>query len=130
MRTGDIVYFDEDNCLFIEDRLKAMFKYRGWKVMPSVVEEVVLRHPAVTEAVVLGIPNAEDGHHPMALVILNDNYGQEVTSVEILEFVNNLVSDAQKLRAGLKILTGDLPRTATGKLKREAIKALVLSGSI
>lgn len=78
---------------------------------------------------VVGIPHHEDGDRPMALVILKDGC-EEVSSEEILEFVNNNVSDAQKLRAGIRIVIGDLPRTATGKLKRRVIKEMVLNGTL
>lgn len=129
LRTGDIVYYDEDNCLYIEERIKEMFKYRGWHIMPSVIEEVVLSHPGVKDAVVVGVSHVQDGHHPMALVVLKDNWSK-VDSEQILEFVNNQLSDAQKLRAGLKILTSELPRTTTGKLKRNLIREMIANGTI
>lgn len=126
MKTGDIVYYDEDNCFYIDGRIKDMFKYRGWHIVPPILEEVLLKHPAVKQAAVIGVPHEEDEHRPMAVVVLRDNC-QGVSSEEILDFVNSRVSDPQKLRAGLRILTSDLPKTATGKLKRQSIKDMVLS---
>ncbi|VEN40764.1 unnamed protein product [Callosobruchus maculatus] len=53
-RTGDVAYYDEDDCLFIEDRVKNMFKYRGWHILPAILEGVLMEHPAIKEAAVVG----------------------------------------------------------------------------
>nr|CAI5822327.1 unnamed protein product [Callosobruchus analis] len=125
LKTGDIAYYDEDNYLFIVDRIKEMFKYRGWHILRAIVEEVIMGHPAVKEAAVVGIPHPEDGDHAMALVTLKKGY-ETVTSEEIRKFADGRLSDAQKLRAGVKILD-ELARTATGKLKRRAMREMILS---
>nr|CAI5822328.1 unnamed protein product [Callosobruchus analis] len=102
-----------------------MFKYRGWHILRAIVEEVIMGHPAVKEAAVVGIPHPEDGDHAMALVTLKKGY-ETVTSEEIRKFADGRLSDAQKLRAGVKILD-ELARTATGKLKRRAMREMILS---
>nr|CAI5822320.1 unnamed protein product [Callosobruchus analis] len=102
-----------------------MFKYRGWHILPALVEEVLMGHPAVKEAAVIGIPHPEDGDHAMALVALKKGY-ETVSPEEIRKFADERLSDAQKLRAGVKILD-ELVRTATGKVKRRAMREMILS---
>lgn len=127
VKSGDIGYYDEDNCLYFCDRLKEMFKYRSWHVVPASIEAMIYEHPAVLETVVIGIPHEIDDHHPLALVVLRQ--GNNVTEEELLDFVNKRVSDREKLRAGLKIVKV-LPKTATGKLARPKIREIVFSGNL
>nr|CAI5822310.1 unnamed protein product [Callosobruchus analis] len=124
-RTGDVVYYDEDNCMFIEDRVKEMFKYRGWHVLPAILEEVLMGHPAVKEAAVIGIPHPEDGEHPMGLVVLKEGF-KHIMSEEIQEFADEKLSHAQKLRAGVRIVD-ELVRTATNKIKRKTLRKMILN---
>ncbi|KAJ8947580.1 hypothetical protein NQ318_010092 [Aromia moschata] len=126
IKTGDIVYYDEDYCLFIVDRIKAMFKYKGWHVVPAVIEEVLLSHPAVKEAAVVGVPAGSDGDHPMGVVVLHEHY-KNITPKEIESYVEKRVTDFQKLRGGVKFVD-KLLRTATGKVKRNVVRDLILEG--
>jgi long-chain acyl-CoA synthetase len=77
LRTGDVGVMDEEGYLTIVDRLKDMLKFRGYTVTPNVVEECLLRHPAVREAVVVGREDARDGDVPTAFVVLSDDVPPE-----------------------------------------------------
>ncbi|KAJ8960395.1 hypothetical protein NQ317_018670, partial [Molorchus minor] len=114
LKTGDRVYYDEEGCLFVTGRVKEMFKYKGWHIVPAILEEVLMSHPAVKEAAVAGVPHETDGEHPMGLVVLHDEF-KHVTPTEIEQFVEERVSEAQRLRAGVKIVD-NIERTATGKI--------------
>ncbi|KAK4873384.1 hypothetical protein RN001_015413 [Aquatica leii] len=120
LRTGDIGYYDEDNCFYIVDRIKEMFKYQGWHVTPSSIENVLLQHPAVGLAVALGVPHKIDGHHPMGVVVLKHEHSN-TTANEILKFADAKLEDRLKLRAGLKIVQ-TLPLTGSGKIHRRKLK--------
>ncbi|CAH0545841.1 unnamed protein product [Brassicogethes aeneus] len=128
LKTGDIVYYDDEFFFYVVDRIKEMLKYRSWHVAPAVLERVILQHPAVNKAVVIGIPDEEDGDHPMALVLLNEDV-DGVTEDELRSYVDERVDDKQKLRGGLKIIH-DLPLTPSGKVKRKYLQKLVLEGKI
>lgn len=128
IKSGDIAYYDEEDCLFVVDRIKEMFKYKGWHILPAVLEGILLTHPAVKEAAVIGIPHELDGDHPMGIVALKKGY-KDVTAEDIELYVRQRVSDNQRLRAGVKIVE-KIARTATSKIRRNEMKRMVLSGEI
>ncbi|KAF2898927.1 hypothetical protein ILUMI_07241 [Ignelater luminosus] len=128
-RTGDLVYYDEDQCFFIVDRVKQMLKYKTFYLYPSKIEEVFLTHPAVHACVVFGIPHEEDGDHLMGVVVLKESDVGKVSPKEIEEYVNNKVGDHQRLRAGVKIVE-KIPVTVTDKLCRRKMRNLVLEGKL
>lgn len=122
LKTGDIVYYDENYCFYIVDRIKEMFKYKSWHIVPAVLETVIQEHPAVRDCVVFGIPHETDGDLPTAVIILKDNYGN-IKEEEIIKFVDERVDERQKLRGGIKF-TDDLPRTPSGKIMRREVRKL------
>ncbi|XP_060519652.1 uncharacterized protein LOC132697911 [Cylas formicarius] len=128
LRTGDVVYYDEEFCFYAVDRIKEMLKYRSWHVPPAVLEQVLLSHPAVQQAVVIGVPHEVDGDHPMALVILNDE-SSGVTPEELEKYVEGNVNETHRLRGGVKFMKS-FPITPTGKIKRTDLKKMALNGSI
>lgn len=121
LKTGDVVYYDDEFCFFIVNRIKEMLKYRGWHVVPQVIEKVLLSHPGVSCAVVFGIPHEKDGEHPTACVILKENFtvGEEA----LRAFVEERVDDRKRLRGGVKFVH-NFPRTATGKVNRRLLKQM------
>ncbi|XP_050311850.1 uncharacterized protein LOC126747336 isoform X2 [Anthonomus grandis grandis] len=129
MRTGDIVYYDEDYCFYIVDRIKEMLKYRSWHVPPALLEGVLQNHPGVSQCVVIGIPDELDGDLPCAIIVLNEDYRGKVTEEEIEEFVAKRVNDTHKLRGGVKFIEA-LPLTPSGKVKKKKIRDMVLNGEI
>jgi 4-coumarate--CoA ligase len=67
------------------DRLKELIKYKGFQVPPAELEGVLVTHPAVADAAVIGIPDAEAGELPKAFVVLKP--GAEATAADIQAFV-------------------------------------------
>jgi 4-coumarate--CoA ligase len=124
LKTGDIVYYDEDYCFYVVDRIKEAFKYQGWFIAPLVLENELLKHPAVKLAVVIGVPK-DDGYHPMGLVVVREGF--DVSEEEIEKFVEERVPERQRLRAGVKFIKS-VPMTVTGKVKRREIRQMVLQG--
>nr|XP_023026911.1 luciferin 4-monooxygenase-like [Leptinotarsa decemlineata] len=129
LRTGDVVYYDEDGCFFVVDRIKEMLKYKSWHIAPAVLEQILVNHPAVKEALVIGIPHEEDGDLPMALLTLNDNFREKITGQDIESYVEDKVPDRMKLRGGVKFLESFL-LTPSGKVKRREMKNMILNGDI
>jgi long-chain acyl-CoA synthetase len=122
LRTGDIAILDEDGFARIVDRSKDMIAVGGFKVFPSQVEEVLLGHPAVREAMVLGVPEAYHGEVPRAFVVLEPN--GSAGAEEIAEWLNARVGKHE--RVDRVVLRDSLPKTMVGKLDRKTLRAQVL----
>lgn len=121
LRTGDIVYYDDDRCFFVVDRLKEVLKFRSHHVPPATIELVLKSHPDIEHAVVVGVPHEVDGDHPAAVVVVRNN---KITAEEIERFVNERVDDDRKKLRGGVVIVDRIPVTATGKIQRRALKDL------
>ena len=117
LHSGDMGYVDDDGFLYLVDRKKDMIISGGVNVYPRDIEEVVVKHPAVNEAAVFGIPDDRWGETPLATVTLMEP--GSVTEEELKRWINTHVG-AKFLRvSGVRILD-DFPRNVAGKtLKRE-----------
>ncbi len=115
--TGDMGYLDEDGFLFLTGRKKDLIISGGVNVYPTDIEEVVIRHEAVKDVAVFGIPHKEWGETPVAAVVVSE--AVSVSAEEIKEWANrNLEARYQKIYK--VIIIDELPRNVAGKvLKRE-----------
>ncbi len=116
IRTGDVGRFDADGFLTLMDRKKDMIISGGFNIYPSDIEAIVVQHPKVSEAAVVGVPSDAWGETPVAFVTLKAD--AVLNAEEIMAYTNGKVGKTQRL-AGVKIVD-QLPRSAIGKvLKRE-----------
>ncbi|KAF2895840.1 hypothetical protein ILUMI_10336 [Ignelater luminosus] len=107
LKTGEISYYDEDNCFFIVDRMKDMLKFRSWYLAPAKIEGILLSHPAVDAVVVVGLPHPEDGEHPVAVVVLRAHAVSTITGEDIQDYVDQRVEDHYRLRGTRNIVTNN-----------------------
>ncbi|SFB88940.1 long-chain acyl-CoA synthetase [Nocardioides terrae] len=115
-RSGDLARRDEDGWYYIVDRAKEMIIRGGFNVYPREIEEVLLTHPAVSLAAVIGVPHDSHGEEIKAFVILRP--GASVTPEELVAWGKEQMA-AYKYPRIVEIVSS-LPMTATGKiLKRE-----------
>jgi long-chain acyl-CoA synthetase len=117
-RTGDIARIDADGYVYITDRLKDMINVGGEKVYPRDVEEVLHRHPAVADAVVMGVPDPDRGEVVKAFVVRRP--GVACTADELVEFLRPVVS-AFKLPREIEF-TEEIPRSPSGKALRRLLR--------
>jgi acyl-CoA synthetase (AMP-forming)/AMP-acid ligase II len=115
LRTGDVGRADEDGYVVLVDRVKELIKYKGYQVAPAELEALLVEHPAVTEAAVIGRPDEEAGEVPMAFVALAD----EASPEEIMAFVAERVAPYKKLR-DLQVVE-EIPKSASGKILRRVL---------
>ncbi|MDB5432355.1 MAG: 4-coumarate--CoA ligase [Caulobacter sp.] len=116
VRTGDVGRLDAEGFLTLMDRRKDMIISGGFNIYPSDMEAVILQHPAVAEAAVVGVPSDKWGETPVAFVALKP--GESADAAEIKAFTNGKVGKTQRL-ADLQLMDS-LPRSHIGKvLKRE-----------
>jgi long-chain acyl-CoA synthetase len=88
--TGDVAYIDEDGYTYIVDRKKEMIKYKGFGVAPAELEALLLEHPSVVDAAVIGIPDAEAGELIKGFVVLRPD--QHHPTEDIIAFANSKLS--------------------------------------
>ncbi|WP_120716831.1 long-chain-fatty-acid--CoA ligase [Tsuneonella amylolytica] len=121
LRTGDVAEIDADGFIAIVDRIKDMIAVGGFKVFPSQVEAVLLEHPAVKEALVIGLPDDYHGEMPRAYVTLAEDAA--ATGDDLAKWLNTRVGKHERVSA--VVVRDDLPKTMIGKLDRKALKAEV-----
>jgi acyl-CoA synthetase (AMP-forming)/AMP-acid ligase II/acyl carrier protein len=114
LRTGDRGYRDEEGYIYIQGRLKEMINRGGEKITPREIDEILLQHPAVSQAVTFALPHPTLGEEVAAAIILRE--GQNVESREIRQFVASRLSDFKVPRK--VIFVREIPKGPTGKIQR------------
>jgi acyl-CoA synthetase (AMP-forming)/AMP-acid ligase II len=118
-RTGDEGYFDEDGYLVLTGRIKELINRGGEKIAPREIDEALLAHPAVAEAVTFGLPDRVYGESVAAAVVLQG----EATEGELILHCKSLIAD---FKVPAKIFLVDaIPRTATGKIQRRNVATML-----
>lgn len=119
LHTGDVAYYDSDGYFFIVDRIKELIKYKAYQVAPAELEALLLTHPAIEDAAVIGLPNEEAGELPLAFVVKKPN--KNITEQEVEKFVEDNVSPQKRLRGGV-IFLNEIPKNPTGKILRRVLR--------
>ena len=117
---------DADGFLYLHDRLKDMIVSGGENVYPAEVESVMTGHPAVAEVAVIGVPSAEWGESPYAVVVLRP--GAHVPEAELIAWTRDRLAHF-KCPVGVSFAVS-LARTASGKLQKQAIRASLSSRAV
>lgn len=123
LRTGDVGAIDADGFVRIVDRLKDMIAVSGFKVFPSQIEKLLYRHPAVREALVIGMPDTYRGEQPRAYVTLNED--AEADGATLMAWLNAQLGHHERVDA--VIVRESLPKTMIGKLSRKDLVAQVMA---
>jgi long-chain acyl-CoA synthetase len=118
LHTGDIGYVDEDGYTYIVDRKKEMIKYNGFGIAPAEIESLLLEHPAIIDAAVIGVPDEASGEIIKGFVV--PRKGATVTAEEILTFTNGKLSGYKRIH--LVEIIDAIPKTASGKILRRELK--------
>ena len=114
--TGDIGHIDDHDQYFIVDRLKELIKYKGFQVAPAELEALLLSHPNIADAAVIGVLDEEGEEVPKAFVVLKQPQPPE----EIMEFVAVRVAPHKKVRR--VEVVDQIPKSATGKILRRILR--------
>jgi len=122
-RSGDLGYFDEDGYIFISDRLKDMIISGGENIYSAEVECVIMEMPQVSGVALVAIPDEKWGEVPLAVVSLARG-----TSLTGQDIVNHLTGRLATYKIPKQVVfTDELPRTASGKIRKTALRATYLS---
>lgn len=119
LRTGDLAQHNSEGHVFIVDRLKELIKYKGYQVPPAELEALLLSHPAIADAAVVGAIRPEDGEEiPKAFIVVQE--GQSITAEEAMDFVAEQVAPYKKIR-DVKFISA-IPKSSTGKILRRELR--------
>jgi acyl-CoA synthetase (AMP-forming)/AMP-acid ligase II/pimeloyl-ACP methyl ester carboxylesterase len=113
-RTGDLGRFDEDRYLFLTGRLKEIINRGGEKIAPREIDEVLLEHPGVAQAVAFAVPHKRLGEDVAVAVVLRE--GVAVTERELVEFAASRLADFKV--PGQVVFLEEMPKGPTGKVQR------------
>ena len=114
-RTGDQGFLDEKGYLTLVSRIKELINRGGEKISPREIDEVLLTHPAVAEAVAFGVPHATWGEEVAAAVVVRS----DVSEAELVSFCKEKLADFKRPKQ--IHITTTIPRTATGKIQRRVV---------
>lgn len=123
--SGDMAKMDEDGYFYIVDRKKDLIIVGGYNVYPREVEEVFYHHPAVVEAAVFGVPDADRGEAVVAYVATKDPF---ITVEQLLAYCKEHLAK-YKLPSVIEIIE-ELPKSGTGKILRRALKEQLLEKAV
>ncbi|KAH0822058.1 hypothetical protein GEV33_000733 [Tenebrio molitor] len=118
VRTGDIGYYDDDGVVYVVGRSKDIIKYKSFQVSPVELENILVKHPQVKDAVVVGKTDRKCGEVPVAFVVRE--VGGTATEEEICDFVAGFVSAEKRLHGGVRFVEA-IPKNITGKVSRKEL---------
>ncbi|MBP2258675.1 acyl-CoA synthetase (AMP-forming)/AMP-acid ligase II [Virgibacillus campisalis] len=116
--TGDIASIDEEGYVYIVDRKKDLIIASGYNIYPRDVEEIIYQHPAIQEAVVVGIPDSYRGETVKAVAVLKE--GKTFTEEELITYCRDNMA-AYKAPHVIEFRE-DLPKTNVGKILRRKVR--------
>ena len=117
LHTGDIVRMDAGGRVWILDRKKELIKYKGFQVPPAELEGLLLEHPGIADAAVIGKADAESGEVPKAFVVAKQ--GADVSADEVMGFVAERVATFKQVR-DVEFVDA-IPKNPSGKILRRAL---------
>lgn len=117
--TGDLGHIDEDGFLYLTDRSRDVIISGGTNIYPREVEEVLVRHPAVFEAAVIGEPEPEWGEQVVAFVVFR--HGMECSAAELDAFCRNEIASFKRPKRYRFV--SDLPKNSYGKVLKSHLRA-------
>lgn len=121
LRSGDIGHYDEHGLIYISDRCKELIKVNANQVAPAELEALLRNHPAIADAVVIGVSHPSCGEVPRAFVVLRK--GSSVAAEKLQEFVAGHVARHKQITGGIFFLDS-IPKTATGKILRKDVRKM------
>ncbi|TWP47729.1 4-coumarate--CoA ligase family protein [Lentzea tibetensis] len=119
LHTGDVAVIDADGIVSIVDRVKELIKYKGYQVPPAELEAVLLTHPEIADAAVVGVRDEDGEEVPKAFVVLQA--GSSISGADIMEFVAAHVAPHKKVRV-VEFIEA-IPKSASGKILRKDLRA-------
>ena len=119
LHTGDVAVVDDAGRYSVVDRVKELIKYKGYQVAPAELEAVLLGHPEIADAAVIGVQDADGEELPKAFVVRTP--GSSISADDVMAFVAEKVAPHKKVRQ-VEFIEA-VPKSAAGKILRKDLKA-------
>nr|WOP79056.1 4-coumarate:coA ligase 1 [Euphorbia maculata] len=124
LHTGDIGFIDDDDELFIVDRLKELIKFKGYQVAPAELEALLLAHPQISDAAVVAMKDEAAGEVPVAFVVRSDK--SNITEDEIKQYISKQVVFYKRIKN--VFFTESIPKAPSGKILRKILREKLAAG--
>eukprot|EP00929_Paragymnodinium_shiwhaense_P106813 TRINITY_DN72554_c0_g1_i1.p1 TRINITY_DN72554_c0_g1~~TRINITY_DN72554_c0_g1_i1.p1 ORF type:complete len:545 (+),score=143.90 TRINITY_DN72554_c0_g1_i1:69-1703(+) len=128
LHTGDIGYVDDKGRYYVVDRLKELIKAKGFQVAPAELEALLVKHPDVADAAVIGVPAEKyggregDGEVPKAFVVLQAN--AKLTQAQLSEWMAPQVTHYKRIGKSAIDFVESVPKSPSGKILRKELREL------
>jgi acyl-CoA synthetase (AMP-forming)/AMP-acid ligase II len=119
LHTGDVATVDAEGVYKIVDRVKELIKYKGYQVPPAELEALLLTHPKIADAAVIGVRDDEGEEIPKAFVVRQTS-GVDLSAAEVMSFIAERVAPHKKVRA-VEFIEA-IPKSAAGKILRKDLR--------
>jgi 4-coumarate--CoA ligase len=121
LHTGDIATVRADGVVTVVDRLKELIKYKGYQIAPAELEALLLTHPGIADAAVIGTPDADGQEVPMAFVVRQaGSAAPALDEAGVMDFISGKVAPFKKIRR-VEFIEA-VPKSASGKILRRLLK--------
>ncbi|XP_031257294.1 4-coumarate--CoA ligase 1-like [Pistacia vera] len=124
LHTGDTGYIDDDDELFIVDRLKELIKYKGFQVAPAELEAMLIAHPNISDAAVVPMKDEAAGEVPVAFIVRSN--GSKITEEEIKQYISKQVVFYKRINR--VFFSDSIPKAPSGKILRKDLRAKLAAG--
>ncbi|KAG5406016.1 hypothetical protein IGI04_012135 [Brassica rapa subsp. trilocularis] len=124
LHTGDIGYVDDDDEIFIVDRLKELIKFKGYQVAPAELEALLISHPCIEDAAVVAMKDEVAGEVPVAFVVSSE--GSQLTEDDVTSYICKQVVHYKRVK--MVFFTDSIPKAPSGKILRKDLRARLANG--
>ncbi|ESQ47751.1 hypothetical protein EUTSA_v10020406mg [Eutrema salsugineum] len=119
LHTGDIGFVDDDDEIFIVDRLKELIKFKGYQVAPAELEALLISHPSIEDAAVVAMKDEVADEVPVAFVVRSE--GSQLTEDGVKSYVSKQVVHYKRIK--MVFFIEAIPKAASGKILRKELRA-------
>lgn len=125
LHTGDIGFIDSEGFLQITDRIKDVIKTGGEWISSLELEDIISRHPSVSEAAVIGVPDTKWGERPLAVVVLKPGEEEKTSADELKAFFEKSVEEGLIPKYGVPdrvLIVNEIAKTSVGKINKRRLR--------